>query len=218
MLLSLPTIMMNNFEQQLVFDTIHHRYINISQCGKKPIGDSVLKAGLALSFSNLLSSFLVVASLVLLKLKFKQMDLNIFTRDKNSTKKNSRNGVKTKEKNKDKNESTSLGANNFLTIPDRNQSIAVSGTLSTATTTSMNREYKESVKITKRVIRLLVVFLICWVPNLVTNMIYLVSMMTCLDMTNVQTQVLTIFHKITQTLFISYCVINPVLVANKGGF
>ena len=188
MFFSLPTIAMNTFSKSIVYDEIEGRQVTIYTCGKVPVGNTMITAGIAMGFSNFISSFLAVVSVGLLKFKLKNEFFDCF-------------GCKNKEIRQE------IQIEHF---PNRISAKEKSKTI--------DRAKKEAKKTTEQVIKLLIIFLICWLPNLTTNMIYLENMMNCRSLSSIASQVLGICHKMTQTLFISYCVINPVLVANKGGF
>lgn len=63
-----------------------------------------------------------------------------------------------------------------------------------------------------KTLKLLVVFLTCFIPNLSSNLIFMNLAGNIVYLTKIK---LRVFHLATQAIFITYCVMNPVLIANK---
>lgn len=62
---------------------------------------------------------------------------------------------------------------------------------------------------------MLLIFLLFWVPNLTTNMIYIGVHLLCYEPTIKFMKMLECVHGCTRAVFITYTVVNPLLVVNK---
>ena len=66
-----------------------------------------------------------------------------------------------------------------------------------------------------KVIKLLEVFCICYIPNLATTVVMITRQLWCLEWHVLTVVRLAVFHDISQAIFIAYSVVNPLTVANK---
>ena len=67
----------------------------------------------------------------------------------------------------------------------------------------------------RKVKMMLLIFLCFWVPNLFTNLIYICINLFCLTATVRFMKILEIVHLFTSGIFVTYTVVNPLIVVNK---
>lgn len=75
--------------------------------------------------------------------------------------------------------------------------------------------YKDMACQSKKVKMMLLIFLCFWIPNLCTNLIYICINLFCMSATVRFMKLLEIAHLFTSGIFITYTVVNPLIVVNK---
>lgn len=66
-----------------------------------------------------------------------------------------------------------------------------------------------------KVIKLLQIFCLCYIPKILTTLVLISRQYFCLTWHITNLIKFTLLHDLTQGIFIAYCVINPLLIANK---